>query len=559
MQRLDEQRLRTLVEAGRVLVSELDLERLLERLITVARDLTGAKYAALGVLDPGKDQLERFITSGIDPETHRRIGDLPRGRGVLGLLIDHPRPIRLADVGSHPASYGFPPGHPPMRAFLGVPIAIRGEAYGNLYLTEKEDGAEFSEIDEQSIVVLADWAAIAIDNARLYQHAEQRRLQLERAVRGLEVTTTIARAVGGEMDLDRVLELIVKRGRALVEARSLAILLEQRGELIIRATAGDIPVDSFGTRLPVEGTVAGDVLRSGESERVPSVAERGMTIYPDLVGAAATSAIVSPLTFRGRALGVLIALDRTEDGPTFNREDEDLLTAFAASAATAVHTASSVAEERLTLAIESAEQERRRWARELHDETLQALGGLRMMLASALRAPDPEASRRSVQGAVDHLTQEIENLRALITELRPAELDELGLKAALESLAERRGATDGLKVELAIDLAPSGRDEERVRLAPHLESTIYRIVQEALTNAAKHANASRVDVALAAPGDVVELVVRDDGHGFDPAEPAPGFGLVGMRERTELVHGSFVVEANPGTGTVIRAVLPLTP
>lgn len=559
MEKLDEQRLRTLVDAGRALVSELDLERLLERLIEVARDLTGAQYAALGVLDQGKDQLERFITSGIDPDTHRRIGDLPRGRGVLGLLIDHPRPIRLADVGSHPESYGFPPGHPPMRAFLGVPIAIRGEAYGNLYLTEKEGGAEFSEIDEQSIVVLADWAAIAIDNARLYQRAEQRRLQLERAVRGLEVTTTIARAVGGEMDLDRVLELIVKRGRALVEARSLAILLEQRGELVIRATAGDIPVDSLGTRLPVEGTVAGDVFRSGESERVPSVAERGMTIYPDLVGAAATSAIVSPLTFRGRALGVLIALDRTEDGPTFNRDDEDLLTAFAASAATAVHTASSVAEERLTLAIESAEQERRRWARELHDETLQALGGLRMMLASALRAPDTEASRRSVQGAVDHLTQEIDNLRALITELRPAELDELGLESALESLAERRGATDGLKIELDINLGPAARDEERLRLAPHLESTIYRIVQEALTNAAKHANASRVDVALAAPADVVEIVVRDDGHGFDPTEPAAGFGLVGMRERAELVHGSFAVEANPGTGTVIRAVLPLAP
>ena len=559
MERLDEQRLRTLLDAGRTLVSELDLERVLERLIEVARELTGAQYAALGVLDPAKDQLERFITSGIDAETHRQIGDLPRGRGVLGLLIRDPRPIRLADVGSHPESYGFPPGHPPMGTFLGVPIAIRGEAYGNLYLTEKAGGSEFTQEDEESIVILGDWAAIAIDNARLYQGAEQRREQLERAVRGLEVTTTIARAVGGEMDLDRVLELIVKRGRALVEAQSLAILLEQGGELVIRATAGDIPAASLAKRLPIDGTVAGDVFRSGRSERVPSVPERGMTTYPELVGATPTSAIVSPLLFRGRSLGVLIALDRIEDGPAFKREDEDLLTAFAASAATAVHTASSVAEERLTLAMESAEQERRRWARELHDETLQALGGLRMMLASAARAPDTEAARRSVQDAVEHLTHEIDNLRALITELRPAELDELGLEAALESLAERRGATAGLRVDLDINLALSTRGGEGSRLAPHLESTIYRIVQEALTNAAKHADASRVEVRLAGTHDAVELVVHDDGHGFDLAENVPGFGLIGMRERAELVRGTFEVEANPGVGTTVCAVLPLVP
>ena len=548
MERLDEQRLRTLIDAGRSLVAELDLERVLERLIEVARELTGAGYAALGVLDPGKDHLERFITSGIDPETHARIGDLPRGRGVLGLLIREPHPLRLADVNAHPESYGFPPGHPVMRSFLGVPVKIRGEAYGNLYLTEKEGGAEFDALDEESIVVLADWAAIAIENARLYQGAEQRRQQLERAVRGLEVTTTIARAVGGETDLDRVLELIVKRGRALVHGRSLAILLRDGDDLVVRATAGELSPDAKGGRLPVAGTAAGDVLHTGRAERVADVRARGMTAYPTLVGAEATSAMIAPLAFRGRGLGVLIALDRVLDGPEFRREDEDLILAFAASAATAVHTASSVAQERLMHAIEGAEQERRRWARELHDETLQGLGGLQILLSSALRTADPDARVRAVREATGHISQEVDNLRSLITELRPAELDELGLESALEALAERRSAADGLQVRLEVDIGEG-------RLAPHVESTIYRVTQEALTNAAKHADAEHVEISVVAQDGAVDVRVHDDGRGFDPAEPGSGFGLVGMRERVELAQGTFGVESEPGSGTTVHARL----
>src|SRR3989442_1623942 len=165
---LDEAGLRRLIDAGRSLVSHLELEPVLDELLETARDLTGARYAALGVLDKRRRELERFITKGIDTETHEAIGDLPRGRGVLGVLISDPRPLRLANVGDHPHSYGFPPAHPEMRSFLGVPVLIRGEAWGNLYLAEKHGGAEFTEADEAAIVVLADWAAIAIDNARLY-------------------------------------------------------------------------------------------------------------------------------------------------------------------------------------------------------------------------------------------------------------------------------------------------------------------------------------------------------------------------------------------------------
>src|SRR4051812_46614815 len=246
---------------------------MLERLLEVAAEMTEAQYVALGVLDPSKTNLERFVTRGIDPEHHREIGDLPRGRGVLGLLITDPRPIRLSNVGSHPESYGFPPAHPVMKTFLGVPVRIRGEVYGNLYLTEKAGGRDFSEDDERSIIILADWAAIAIENARLYTHAEERRVDLERAVRSLEVTTAIARAVGGETDIDRVLELIVKRARALVHARGLLIMLAEGDELVVAATAGELPEDLKGKRVPAAGTVASSVLRSGRPERVSSVSE----------------------------------------------------------------------------------------------------------------------------------------------------------------------------------------------------------------------------------------------------------------------------------------------
>ncbi len=224
---LDEPRLRELIDVGRSLVAELDPEIVFRQLLEVACELTGARYAALGVLDEDRHELERFITHGIDEAGRRAIGNLPRGRGVLGLLIEQPRPLRLGDVGDHPRSYGFPPGHPPMSNFLGVPVMIRGHAWGNLYLTEK-DGGEFDEADEQSAVILAEWAAIAVENARLYSSVERRNEEMGRAVHRLEATTEIARAVGGETDLGRILEIVVKRGRALVEARTLLILLRER-------------------------------------------------------------------------------------------------------------------------------------------------------------------------------------------------------------------------------------------------------------------------------------------------------------------------------------------
>jgi signal transduction histidine kinase len=550
-QGLESRRLELLIEAGRTLVSMLDLEAVLQRVLVTARDVTGARYAALGILDGRRESLERFLTLGIDDELRARIGDLPTGRGVLGELIRDARPLRVRDVGSHPSSYGFPPGHPPMHSFLGVPIVIRGEAYGNLYLTEKQGGDEFDQADQESAVILADWAAIAIENAGLYRDAEARRGELEVAVRRLRAATEIMRALDGETDFRRVLELVVKRARALVHARWTAMLLVAGTELEIQEIAGEVDRDLVGTRVPLEGSVSGQVLKSMRPERVADLSSR-VTVSQQELGLRAEAALLVPLVFRSRPLGILIAADKP-GGPEFTGEDAQLLESFAATAATAVHTARSVAEDRLRHSLEASEQERKRWARELHDETLQALGGLQILLSSALRSGDDEQLRNAARAVVQQVGIEIANLRSLIAELRPPALDEIGLVPAIETLAQRIAASEGLPVETNVALEL----EDSERLPPEVESTIYRLVQEALTNVAKHAAATQLEIDLLMKGDAVAVEVRDDGRGFDPAAPAPGFGLVGMRERVTLVAGEMTITSEEGKGTVVSALIPV--
>jgi signal transduction histidine kinase len=543
----DADRARRLLDVGRTLVSELDSEAVLHRVLEEAREITGARYAALGVLDEQRSELERFLTTGLDEDTHRAIGDLPRGRGVLGALIEDPRPLRLPDVDRHPASYGFPAAHPAMHTFLGVPIVIRGQAWGNLYLTEKEGGAEFTAEDEESVVVLAGWAATAIENARLYERSERRRGQLEQAVRGLEAARDIADAIGSAGELDHVLELIVKRGRALVEARSLLIMLREGAELVLTASAGHA-TDPRRRRLPVFGSTSGQVLEQGVPVRITDVAAR-LRISADELGVPdARTALLVPMLHRGAGVGVLAAFDRGPEGSAFTAGDEQLLRAFAASAANAVAIKRSVEADRLRSAIDAADAERGRWARELHDQTLQSLGALRILLASALRRGDAAGGELAMQQAIEELEQEIENLRGIISDLRPSLLDDLGLRPALESLLERR-REGGLLIVSDLSLP----DDD---LAPELETTVYRLVQEALTNVVKHAHATAVNVTVAVAGAELMLEVSDDGDGFDTATETAGFGLGGMRERVYLADGSLDVESGP-SGTRVVARLPL--
>ena len=550
---LDELRLRRLIDAGRSLIAKLDVEAVLHQLLDVARDVTGARYAAVGVLDERQQELERFVTAGIDADTHRAIGDPPRGRGILGVLIEDPRPLRLEHIGDHPRSYGFPVAHPEMETFLGVPVTIREEVWGNLYLTEKEGGGTFTDADEESAVILAGWAAIAIDNARLYGSVAERRDHLERTVRGLDTTVAIAQALGGETDLNRILELIVKRARALVGARTLVIMLEHDNELVVTAGAGELRENIHGQRLDIEGSVTGRVLRSQRAERIHNAPEV-LTRSFELLHFQAETALLVPLTFRGRAVGVLAAYDRVGGEGGFDREHERLLGAFAASAATAVATGRQVEEQRLRQSIEASEQERRRWARELHDETLQSLAALRLGLSSAMRGSDEDRSK-AIEVAVESVTEEIANLRSLIVELRPAALDQYGTAAAIESLAERTAARQGIPVEAHIDLAFE-RGDEPTRHTTELESTTYRLVQEALTNAVRHAGASHIRIDVTDHDGSVEVAVADNGRGFDPDTTDGGFGLTGMRERVELADGELDIDSGP-SGTTVRARLPV--
>jgi signal transduction histidine kinase len=543
---LDADRLARLLEVGRGIMAELNLETVLDRVLVTAAELTGAQYAALGVLDADRVELARFITRGIDEETHRLIGDLPRGRGILGVLIAEPKPLRLEDVTVDPRSYGFPVNHPPMHTFLGVPVIIRGEAWGNLYLTEKQGGRQFDEADEAAVMVLADWAAIAVENARLYSSLETRSAELERAVRGFEATAAIAQALGTETSLDRVLELVVKRARALVEARSVLVLLRDGDDLVLAAAAGQVTL-GVGRRIPVAGSTTGEVLESERPRRIDDV-DVQLRIPAERLGVTdASVALLVPLVYRGRPLGVLAAFDRLSGDESFTRDDEQVLRAFAASAATAVATARTVAEDRLRDSIEAAESERRRWARELHDETLQALGGLNVLLKSAARSSDAEVMRGAIADATEHVAREIDNLRTIITELRPAALDELGLAPALTTLAQRVSAASGLDVQTAIDIEG--------RLPGEQETTAYRVVQEALSNVVKHAHATSVSVSVATTNGELHLTVADDGRGFDPSSPAGGFGLVGMRERVDLAGGRLTIERSD-PGMRVEVVLP---
>jgi signal transduction histidine kinase len=545
---LDEARLRRLLDAGRALVANLDLEAVLDGLLETAREMTGARYAALGILDDERITLERFVTRGIDPDTHRAIGDLPSGRGVLGVLINEPHALRLDDVSEHPLSYGFPPQHPPMHTFLGVPVLIRGEVWGNLYLTEKAGGEPFDVGDEQIATILGEWAAIAIANARLYEGVQQRRHELERVVRRLEATTAIARAVGGETELPRVLELIVKRGRALLESRSVVLLLVDGDDFVIAANAGEVRSGARGGRFPIGDSTSAEVLRSQRPLRVDDTAD--LRVSAERLGVeAARAALLTPLTFRGLPVGVLAAFDPVSGEP-FTAEDERLVLGLAASAATAVGTAQTVERDRLRRTLDAAEQERRRWARELHDETLQGLGALQVLLSGAQQSGEPTAVAAALGQAVEQIGHEIDALRTLITELRPAALDELGLAPAIETLTDRMAAVNGLDVRRQVELG------ERSRLAPEIETTAYRIVQEALTNAAKHAGAERVDVAVRLVAEELVVEVTDDGGGFGVGDPTEGFGLSGMRERVALAGGTLAVEST-AAGTRVAARLPV--
>ncbi len=341
-----------------------------------------------------------------------------------------------------------------------------------------------------------------------------------------------------------MLALILEHGREVLDELSLVLYLRE-GDQLAAATGTGGPQG----QLPIDGSLPGEVLRSGRPCRAGRRAGEGAERLEQL-GPGARSAILVPLVFRGETLGVLAGVSHS-DGRAPAEEDEQLLASVAASAATAVATARSVAAARLRLSLEAADQARARWARELHDETLQGLTGVRMVLAAGRAREDPDALRGAAETADAHLVEEVRKLRDLIAELRPAALDDLGLGPAIESLVQRQAKLGGFTPHVNLDLPA------RARLSRDAETAIYRIVQEALSNAVKHAGARRVELRVARADGAVKVELTDDGRGFDPGAGNAGFGLAGMRERALLAGGELTVTSQDGGPTSVTAVLPL--
>ena len=541
--RPSESRLRALLEAVIGLNSELSLDALLQRLVEVAAELTGARYAALGVIDRSGLQLERFLTTGIGADTQASIGDPPRGRGILGALIRDATPLRLHDLAADARSVGFPPNHPPMSTFLGVPVMLRGVAYGNLYLTEKEGGEDFTEEDQELTMLLAGQAAVAIENARLYESSTLWSRQLESL-------NEVGNALATETDLDRLLDLVARRLRELIDARLVTVLLPAgRDELRFAAVAGEGGEDLIGQTLSATDSKSGRVLGRRRSERVDSVLDDPEV---DLVATrqlGAHTGLWVPLSVRDSAIGVIAVHDKLGADPRFSDSDLRLAETFASRAAVAVDLSQRVARDALRRVVSAQEGERRRLARELHDETGQALTSILLGLKPL---EDSLAASAAVANVRELVVATLQDVRRLAVELRPDALDDFGLVSALERLTETFAEQTGLAVDFESALGSE-------RLPGDTETALYRIVQESLTNVVKHARARRVSISLTRKGGFVTAVIEDDGIGFDAANTRDdAFGLSGMRERVALLDGGFEVESSPGAGTTVAVEVPAT-
>ena len=542
-----ESRLHAVFAASLALNAELSLDALLQKFVDTAAELTGAQYAALGVIDESGRELERFITTGLDEAQHAAIGDLPRGKGILGVLIRDATSLRLDKLGDDPRSVGFPPNHPPMSTFLGVPVMLRGIAYGNLYLTEKANGATFTAEDEEIVELLATHAAVAIENARLYQSAK-------RWSRQLESLHDVMRSLVEEIDLENLLELVCTRLRELIGARVALIALPLRpdGDLRIAAANAEdgIGASLTGYELSRAHSKSGRVLERRQSARVDSVLEDPEIDQEEARRIGARTGIYVPLVARGQAIGVIAVHDKL--GPDARFSDEDLRPAeiFAARAAVAVALSERVARDTLRRVVEAQELERRRLARELHDETGQALTSILLGMKAIRASGTPAEAERAEADVRAQIVQALQDVRALAVELRPSALDDFGLVPALERLAETFQARSGLETLVQANLDG--------RLPPAVETVLYRVVQEALTNIVKHAGAEHVSIVIRSREKSVAATIDDDGRGFAAEDVrAEALGILGMRERLALVGGTLEVESSRESGTTIAAQVPL--
>jgi signal transduction histidine kinase len=534
-----ESRLQRLLDAVVSVAADLSLPDVLRRIVRSAAELVGARYAALGVIGPDRSKLVEFIHVGVDDAVRAHIGDLPTGKGILGLLIEEPHPIRLHDLAEHPRSYGFPPNHPPMHSFLGVPIQVRGEVFGNLYLTEKSDGADFTEEDQRIVTALAAAAAVAVENARLFEQTHLRE-------RWLEASTEItARVLSGD-DLRQTLQLVADRAGALAGAS--LVMVSPAGNdvdgLIVEVTAGDVTDQLAGLVVPIAGSVAGRVYASGQPELIEDLAAGPDAEHPEIGPVrrkALGPAILVPLTAGDHTLGVL-TVARAAGAPPFADAEMRMVSAFAGHAALAVEFSRAQADRDRLLVFE----DRDRIARDLHDLVIQRLFAIGLGLQGTTRLTTrPEVATR-LRGFVGDLDETIADVRRTIFGLQGDPAQELTsvraqIMAAAEDAHEPLGFEPHVRFAGPIDSLVDGE------AAADLIATL----RETLANIARHAHAGTVRVGVTAdPADgTVELVVADDGMGIDPAQTRRS-GLANLADRAERHGGSLNIGTGPAGTTI---------
>ncbi|WP_430503395.1 GAF domain-containing protein [Micromonospora trifolii] len=528
------ERLRALLDAVVGIGTNLDLRTTLQRIVQAACELVGARYGALGVVGPDR-LLHDFIVHGITPEQHEQIGDLPHGRGVLGLLIDDPQPLRMPDITQHPRSYGFPANHPPMHSFLGVPVLIRDQIFGNLYLAEKQGGAEFTEDDEEIVVALAAAAGVAIENARLYALAHRRE-------RWLAATAEITTVLLGEVRRTDALALVARRAREVAEAELTLVLLydSDTDQFSVEVVDGaDEQAHALvGAVLPAVDTSFGAAVAEGRHDQVDDLAHAAP--WPALLHTG--PAMISPLTTADTLHGVLIVAHRPERGGGASEEDLALLGSFAGQAALAMERARGQEERELLVVLE----DRERIARDLHDVVIQRLFATGLQLQSAAPMARPEMAKR-INAAVDDLDATIRDIRRTIFELRTPMTSELRteIRTAIEAAAEPLGFKPHLELTGPVDSA----------VPDAIRPDLTAVLREALSNVVRHAQCTRVDVVVRVDASQVTMTVTDNGVGCDPG--AARGGLVNLRERASRLDGTFTIAPAEPHGTEVRWAVPL--
>ncbi len=528
-------RLDGLVEAMLVVTSGLELDATLKTIVNTAIQLVDARYGALGVRGHHHELIE-FISEGIDAETRKLIGPLPEGRGVLGHLIDEPKPIRLDNILNHPASVGFPPNHPPMRTFLGVPVRIRDEVYGNLYLTDKADGQPFSEDDEVLVEALAAAAGIAIDNARLYEESRTRQSWIE-------ATRDIGTELLGGADPARVFRLIADQALTLTGADAVLVAVPgdtelpaaEVDELIIVETAGAAATVPSARPISVTDSVIGTVFADRTPRRFDAIGD-ALGVTPG-----GGPALVLPLRTTDTVAGVVVIV-RRRGAQLFTDEQLDMLAAFADQATLAWQLATSQRQMRELDVL----SDRDRIARDLHDHVIQRLFAVGLSLQGTIpRARSAEVQQR-LADSVDELQGVIGEIRTAIFDLHGAASETTRLRQRLD---EAIGAFTQANLRTTVQFVGPLSVIDAV-LADHAEA----VVREAVSNAVRHSGADTLTVTVRVEDDLVIEVV-DDGYGMPPAVTASG--RTNLRRRAAEVGGELVIGETPGGGTTLRWTAPL--